>query len=119
MKRVKGQNKCARITKNGKDLTTDMVESQSEKGFEKKSAGTKFPYSRKEMEALRFANEEDQKMKWEEIYGGLGPVVTREYDSLVDCNLHQKKHAGLNFDPRLNFKQRAAAREILGAVTAN
>ncbi|KAA8527309.1 hypothetical protein F0562_034594 [Nyssa sinensis] len=82
---------------NGKEFfLTAMPEAPN--GCEKKGEETKRIYSRREMEALRFVNVESQRKKWIEVYCGLGPAVTREYESLVECK-HQK-HTRLNFDPR-------------------
>ncbi|XP_057732336.1 uncharacterized protein LOC130947647 [Arachis stenosperma] len=44
--------------------------------------GKKRRYSRKEMEALRFVNEDKQRFFWNEIYRGLQPHVANEYDTL-------------------------------------
>ncbi|KAL0432936.1 UNVERIFIED_CONTAM: hypothetical protein Slati_2627900 [Sesamum latifolium] len=66
-------------------------------------------YSRKEMEALRFKDLEDQKKKWTEAYGGLGAFVAQEYDGLVNSvNIHQKQRVpGFEFDPRSRFQKSA------------
>ncbi|KAK4381908.1 hypothetical protein Sango_2923000 [Sesamum angolense] len=66
-------------------------------------------YSRKEMEALRFKNLEDQKKKWAEVYSGLGAFVAQEYDGLVNSvNIHQKQRVpGFEFDPRSRFQNSA------------
>ncbi|KAL0358460.1 UNVERIFIED_CONTAM: hypothetical protein Sangu_0695400 [Sesamum angustifolium] len=66
-------------------------------------------YSRKEMEALRFQELEDQKKKWVEVYCGLGQQVAQEYDGLVDlAKLHQKHGVpSVDFDPRPQFLKSA------------
>ncbi|KAL7587761.1 hypothetical protein Lser_V15G38856 [Lactuca serriola] len=50
----------------------------------------KMAYTREEMEALRFANEDEQKKKWAKIYDGFSPSVAKEYISLLsDMNKQQ------------------------------
>ena len=78
-------------------------------GETKKSGdGTKKVYSRKEMEALRFANIAEQRKIWKEIYNGLGAVVAREYEDLASS-----KHVRVNFDPRNRLGMKAEASPIL------
>ncbi|KAL0340545.1 UNVERIFIED_CONTAM: hypothetical protein Sradi_4571300 [Sesamum radiatum] len=74
-------------------------------------------YSRKEMEALRFQELEDQKKKWVEVYCGLGQQVAQEYDGLVDlAKLHQKHGVpSVDFDPRPQFLKSANLGAFLGA----
>ncbi|KAK4420226.1 hypothetical protein Salat_2435600 [Sesamum alatum] len=62
-------------------------------------------YSRKEMEALRFQELEDQKKKWVEVYCGFGQQVAQEYDGLVElAKIHQKHGVpSFDFDPRPQF----------------
>ncbi|KAK4433794.1 hypothetical protein Salat_0542100 [Sesamum alatum] len=66
-------------------------------------------YSRKEMEALRFKDLDDQKKKWAEVYSGLGAFVAQEYDGLLNSvNIHQKQRVpGFDFDPRSRFQKSA------------
>ncbi|KAL2249425.1 UNVERIFIED_CONTAM: hypothetical protein Sindi_2416200 [Sesamum indicum] len=66
-------------------------------------------YSRKEMEALRFQELEDQKKKWVEVYCGLGQQVAQEYDGLAElANIHQKHGVpSFDFDPRPQFLKSA------------
>ncbi|KAF3952922.1 hypothetical protein CMV_021576 [Castanea mollissima] len=81
-------------------------------GETKKSGdGTKKVYSRKEMEALRFANIAEQRKIWKEIYNGLGAVVAREYEDLASS-----KHVRLNFDPRNRLGMKAEASPILKSM---
>ncbi|KAG9141375.1 hypothetical protein Leryth_001819 [Lithospermum erythrorhizon] len=56
-------------------------------------------YTIKEMVEMRFVCEEEQKKKWVEVYCGLGPEVTEEYDSLIGCK-NQKQQITVEFDPR-------------------
>ncbi|KAL4273122.1 hypothetical protein GQ457_13G028360 [Hibiscus cannabinus] len=50
---------------------------------------TKMMYSRKELEALRFANMEEQYNLWSDVYAGLAIDVIREYEDLASCKPHQ------------------------------
>uniref|UniRef100_A0A2N9ELG7 Gem-associated protein 2 n=1 Tax=Fagus sylvatica TaxID=28930 RepID=A0A2N9ELG7_FAGSY len=77
----------------------------------KSGDGTKKVYSRKEMEALRFANLEEQRKNWKEIYEGLGAAVAREYEDLASSK-HQKQ-IRVNFDPRQHFGKKELAPAIL------
>lgn len=121
-RRGKGPKKCWETSGNDKvDFTQKMVDPQ--KGCEKKADDAqeeeqkkRCAYSRKEMEALRFVNVEEQKKKWVEIYCGFGPSVTKEYDGLVDCN-HQK-HIRVNFDPRPLLKKKDAGPPILSMFSS-
>ncbi|KAL7145446.1 hypothetical protein ABFS83_07G084400 [Erythranthe nasuta] len=61
-------------------------------------------YSREMMESLRFEELEEQKKRWVEVYCGLGPLVAKEYDELVDFN---KSVPDIDFDPRLKFRKSA------------
>ncbi|KAL0451960.1 UNVERIFIED_CONTAM: hypothetical protein Slati_1174100 [Sesamum latifolium] len=74
-------------------------------------------YSRKEMEALRFQELEDQKKKWVEVYCGLGQQVAQEYDGLVELAKSHQKHGvpSVDFDPRPRFLKSAN----LGALGAS
>ncbi|CAI9297505.1 unnamed protein product [Lactuca saligna] len=50
----------------------------------------KTAYTKEEMEAIRFANEDEQKKKWSKIYDGFSPSVAKEYISLLsDTNKQQ------------------------------
>lgn len=68
-------------------------------------------YSREEMVGLRFVNKEAQLNKWVEVYCGLGPVVSKEYDALV---LNHTEEQGVDFDPRNNFKENVSVSGIVG-----
>ncbi|KAK1379324.1 hypothetical protein POM88_026068 [Heracleum sosnowskyi] len=70
------------------------------KCVEVKRDSTGLMYSREQMEGLRFVNKEYQLNKWVEVYCGLGPVVSKEYDALV---VHHSEEHGVDFDPRKNF----------------
>ncbi|PSS35902.1 Gem-associated protein [Actinidia chinensis var. chinensis] len=88
---------------NGKEtILTQMGEVQNECG--KRGDEAKRAYSRKVLEDLRFVNLEAQMKKWVEVYCGLGPIVAREYDSLIDSK--SQKHIQLNFDPRHQFAKK-------------
>ncbi|KAL6970790.1 hypothetical protein U1Q18_030478 [Sarracenia purpurea var. burkii] len=95
---------------NGKEnIPTHMVEKRSDEA--------KRAYSRQEMEALRFVNLEAQRKKWLEVYCGLAPTVTKEYEGLIDFD--NQKHIRLNFDPRHQFgKKEKKTPGILGMVAA-
>ncbi|XP_057489258.1 LOW QUALITY PROTEIN: uncharacterized protein LOC130775161 [Actinidia eriantha] len=73
-------------------------------GCGKRGDEAKRAYSRKVMEDLRFVNLEAQMKKWVEVYCGLGPIVAREYDGLIDSK--SQKHIQLNFDPRHQFAKK-------------
>ncbi|KAL1805289.1 hypothetical protein ACET3Z_028357 [Daucus carota] len=72
-------------------------------GCEMKREGAAFFYSRDEMEGLRFIDKDRQLNKWVEVYCGLGPVVSKEYDALV---AHQNEQDGVDFDPRKNLMEK-------------
>ncbi|KAL8104347.1 uncharacterized protein LOC141678752 [Apium graveolens] len=82
-------------------------------GCDLKKEWTGLMYSRMELEALRFANKDDQLKKWVQVYCGLGPVVSKEYDALV-VNLNDNEEDGVDFDPRKNFKNKVSLSEIVG-----
>lgn len=75
-------------------------------GCEVKKDWTGLTYSREELEGLRFLNKEDQLKMWVQVYCGLGPVVSKEYDALV-VNVNENEEHGVDFDPRKNFKDTA------------
>ncbi|GMI64390.1 hypothetical protein HRI_000108300 [Hibiscus trionum] len=50
----------------------------------------KIMYSRKELEALRFANMEEQCNFWRDVYAGLAIDVTKEYEDLAHKNMARK-----------------------------
>ncbi|CAH9102066.1 unnamed protein product [Cuscuta europaea] len=54
--------------------------------------------TRKELEAMRFLNVEEQRKKWIEVYSGLGLDVQKEYNGLLRST-DQKKNL-VDFDPR-------------------
>ncbi|KAL8191834.1 hypothetical protein R6Q57_028565 [Mikania cordata] len=63
-------------------------ESEDQNGCVNTNAGSKKnAYSREEMEAMRFVDEEGQKNKWTQVYRGFASSVAREYNGLVvDAN---------------------------------
>ena len=100
-RRGKGAKKF--LGTNGKEnIRTHMGEVQN--GCGKRGEEAKRGYSRQVKEDLRFVNLEAQKKKWVEVYCGLGQIVAREYDGLVDSNSH--KLIQLNFDPRHQFEKK-------------
>jgi hypothetical protein len=92
-------------------LMNVVVNGENENACRKSGDGTKKVYSRKEMEALRFANIEEQRKNWKEIYEGLGAAVAREYEDLASSK-HQKQ-IRVNFDPRQHFGKKELAPAIL------
>lgn len=52
-------------------------------GGPKNGEGTRIEYTREELEALRFVKIGDQRKMWKDIYLGLGPTVSKEYDNLA------------------------------------
>ncbi|KAG2726085.1 hypothetical protein I3843_01G093600 [Carya illinoinensis] len=93
-----------------------LVKGQTEKGCRNNGDGTKKLYSRKEMEALRFANIVEQRNIWKEIYNMLGAAVSREYDDLAGSK--NQKHIHLNLDPRPRFAKKEEAPAILREACA-
>ncbi|KAL0281738.1 UNVERIFIED_CONTAM: hypothetical protein Sradi_7291800, partial [Sesamum radiatum] len=98
-KEKKPKRRGGRARKN-KDILNFTANEKNEKRLQ---------YSRKEMEALRFQELEDQKKKWVEVYCGFGQQVAQEYDGLVELAKIHQKHVvpSVDFDPRAQFLKSA------------
>ncbi|OVA11713.1 Gem-associated protein 2 [Macleaya cordata] len=120
---VRKQEKC--FKRNGKGMKKftetrgrqNLLSLLAEAGnvCQKTADGSKRVYSRNEMEALRFANCDDQRQIWMEIYTGLGPVVARELNGLADSkfqNRNGRNGGNTNQQQRTGYKKDNAS--ILG-----
>ncbi|KAF3457954.1 hypothetical protein FNV43_RR02616 [Rhamnella rubrinervis] len=92
-KKVKRSRRRAKGVKtlmetDGKAKSVTQV-AESHVGGPKNGERTKMEYTREEMEALRFVNIVEQRKMWKDIYIGLGPAVSKEYDDLSSSK-HQK-----------------------------
>ncbi|XWS22268.1 hypothetical protein CRYUN_Cryun29cG0019600 [Craigia yunnanensis] len=83
--------------------STKIVEVQN--GREKSNAHNKIMYSRKELEALRFAKVVEQRNLWRDVYNGLATDVIREYEDLGSWK-HQK-NISLSSDTRHGIGRKA------------
>ncbi|CAK9171284.1 unnamed protein product [Ilex paraguariensis] len=89
-RRGKGEKKGLGMNGTGGDMNLiHMAEAQYV--YEKKGDEAKTVYSRREMQAMRYVDMEEQRKKWIEVYCGLGPAVAREYDGLVECQQQHRK----------------------------
>ncbi|KAE8077193.1 hypothetical protein FH972_015780 [Carpinus fangiana] len=88
-----------------------VVRGETENGCRNIGDGTKKIYSRKQMEALRFANIVEQRKIWKVIYTGLGAAVAKEYEDLA--NSKNQKHIRVNLDPRQRIAKQEEAPAIL------
>lgn len=89
---------------------TKMVEVQRCK--KESNSQSKIMYSRKELEALRYAKVGEQRKLWRDVYSGLGNDVIREYEGLGSWK-NQKK-INWSFDHR--FGRQAASPATLGMI---
>ncbi|XVF37829.1 hypothetical protein REPUB_Repub20aG0044700 [Reevesia pubescens] len=89
--------------------STKIVE--VENGWRERKNQSKIMYTRKELEALRFAKVVEQKNLWRDVYNSLGTVVIREYEELASCK-HQK-NISLSSDTRRCFVRKAESPGIL------
>ncbi|PIN25494.1 hypothetical protein CDL12_01761 [Handroanthus impetiginosus] len=99
-KEKKSKRRGGKARKNKEILNYYSNEKKEKKGLQ---------YSRKELEALRFEKMEEQKKKWVEVYCGFGPLVSQEYDGLVNLDkIHPKDSVpSFDFDPRPQFLKSA------------
>ncbi|KAK9138901.1 hypothetical protein Sjap_009495 [Stephania japonica] len=79
----------------------------------RKCSGSKRTYSRKEMEALRHVNVEEQRKTWNKIYLGLGDVVARLLDTM---GMVKPRNHGRRNDYHQNFENQKHKGPILRMV---
>ncbi|XP_060671890.1 uncharacterized protein LOC107422117 [Ziziphus jujuba] len=117
-RKAKGMKKVQEM--GGKNIgITQMTEAHN--GRPKNGEGAKTQYNREELEALRFVNIVEQRKMWKDIYVGLGPAVSKEYDDLASYK-HQndpasskhQKHIVLNFEPTKRSVKKERLPSILG-----
>uniref|UniRef100_A0A1D1ZA89 Gem-associated protein 2 n=1 Tax=Anthurium amnicola TaxID=1678845 RepID=A0A1D1ZA89_9ARAE len=75
----------------------DVVASDSQRERGITSGRPVIRYTREGLVALRFVDVDEQRQKWNEIYGGLETVVSREYDEI---SVSSQKKANLSYDQR-------------------
>ncbi|KAL8479614.1 hypothetical protein ACS0TY_026492 [Phlomoides rotata] len=101
-KEKKPRRRGGKARKNNEVLNCYSLERKEKKGLQ---------YSREEMVALRFEKLEEQKVKWIEVYCGLGTTVAEEYDRLAKLDKVQHEDSvpsfDFDFDPRLQFQKSA------------
>ncbi|XP_058094065.1 uncharacterized protein LOC131240065 [Magnolia sinica] len=108
-RRVKHNRKGLETVNNGNKLKSNAeVPNVCEK-----EKGSKRSYLRSELEALRYVKIEEQQSRWNEIYLGLGPVVSREFDQISLANQNQShKNAG----KRQSLGKKKEAAKVLDEV---
>ncbi|XP_071712703.1 uncharacterized protein [Rutidosis leptorrhynchoides] len=106
-----GLKKARRPRKRGKRLKKNVIndfERQSVCDCDKRGNRLRVMYVKEELEGLRYAGVEEQKMKWNEVYCGLGSGVAKEYDNLVGTK-HDEDRNIVSFDPRTRFTSKKGA----------
>uniref|UniRef100_A0A7N0V2C4 Uncharacterized protein n=1 Tax=Kalanchoe fedtschenkoi TaxID=63787 RepID=A0A7N0V2C4_KALFE len=78
----------------GDTVLVSLVETSNSSDNLSHDGCTRRVYSRTQLEALRSVCVKEQKEKWRQIYHGLGPDLSSEYDSLA--NSVNKKHVPTN-----------------------
>ncbi|TYH49740.1 hypothetical protein ES332_D10G156700v1 [Gossypium tomentosum] len=137
-KKKKGEHeidgkKAKRSRRKGKNVKEVLGESvamrhmESTKIFEVQKGKTesktqnKIMYSRKELEALRFAKVGEQRSFWRDVYNSLGKDVIREYEDLGSWK-HQKNTgsgSGSSSDTRHRFGKKAECPAIIRDYSEN
>ncbi|KAB2009136.1 hypothetical protein ES319_D10G146100v1 [Gossypium barbadense] len=137
-KKKKGEHeidgkKAKRSRRKGKNVKEVLGESvamrhmESTKIFEVQKGKTesktqnKIMYSRKELEALRFAKVGEQRSFWRDVYNSLGKDVIREYEDLGSWK-HQKNTgsgSGSSSDTRHRFGKKAESPAIIRDYSEN
>ncbi|XWS35255.1 hypothetical protein CRYUN_Cryun21dG0110400 [Craigia yunnanensis] len=101
-------NGCAKNEKKGKE------EIDVQNGGKESNTQSKIMYSRKELEALRFAKVVEQQKLWRDVYNGLGTDMIREYEDLGSWK-HQK-NTSLSSDSRHRIGRKAESPATLSVV---
>lgn len=107
-RRVKGVKKV--METDGKAKSVTQVAEAFVEG-PKNGERSKIEYTREEMEALRFVNIVEQRKTWKDIYIGLGPAVSKEYDELASSK--QQKNIPFNCESSRRFGKKEELHGLL------